>query len=125
MIFKRVMALLENVDGRVTGLNNKVDKLTSSHLEHEMTHLENKEMTQEKMNDMNYKILEIRQLCGFSRNRDVFLRGTPDGEESVTQEEVVKNVGKKWMQFAKSAITEETHNENSDFKGRRTSRSGK
>ena len=62
MIFKRVMGLLESVDMRVTGLNNTADHLTIKHLEHEQTHKKYKEQTQEKMNDMNYKILEISQL---------------------------------------------------------------
>ena len=108
MIFKRVMGLLESVDMRVTGLNNNADHLTIKHLEHEQTHQKYKEQTQEKMNDMNYKILEIRQLCGFSKNRDAMLRGTPDGEESFPTEDLVKSCGKKWMKVAKGGdIAEE------------------
>ena len=101
MIFKRVMGLLESVDMRVTGLNTTADHLTIKHLEHEQTHQKYKEQTQEKMKDMNNKILEIRQLCGFSKNRDAVLRGTPDGEESFPTEDLVKSCGKKWMQVAK------------------------
>ena len=100
MIFKRVMGLLESVDMRVTGLNTTADHLTAKHLEHEKTHEKYKEQTQEKMNDMNYKILEIRQLCGFSKNRDGVLRGTPDGEESFPAEDLAKTCGKKWMKVA-------------------------
>ena len=108
MIFKRVMGLLESVDMRVTGLNNTADHLTIKHLEHEQTHQKYQEQTQEKMNDMNYKILEIRQLCGFSKNRDAMLRGTPDGEESFPTEDLVKSCGKKWMKVAKGGdIAEE------------------
>lgn len=128
MIFKRVMGLLESVDVRVTGLHTTVDHLTSAHMEHEKIHQEYKEMTQEKMNDMNYKILEIRQLCGFSKNRDFALRGTPDGEENTFQEDLVKNCGKKWMQVARSAgaaIAEETMEENTDYKARKPSKSSK
>ena len=110
MIFKRVMGLLESVDMRVTGLNNTADHLTVKHLEHEQTHQKYKEQTQEKMNDMNYKILEIRQLCGFSKNRDAMLRGTPDGEESFPTEDLVKSCGKKWMKVTKGGdiVEEET-----------------
>ena len=108
MIFKRVMGLLESVDMRVSGLNNTADHLTIKHLEHEQTHQKYKEQTQEKMNDMNNKILEIRQLCGFSKNRDAVLRGAPDGEESFPTEDLVKSCGKKWMKVAKGGdIAEE------------------
>ena len=80
MIFKCIMGLLESVDVRVTGLSNTANHLTIKHLEHEQTHQKYKEWL--RRNDINYKILEIRQLCGFSKNRDTVLRGTPDGEES-------------------------------------------
>ena len=95
------MGILENIDGRVSALNTKVDHLSTKHLEHEQTHQKYKEETQEKMNDMNYKILEIRQLCGFVKNRNLALRGTPDGEESSVQEDAAKSVLNKWMKVAK------------------------
>ena len=79
-IFKRIMGLLEDVDVRVTDLNNTANHLTIKQLEHEQTHEKYKEWL--RRNYLNYKILEIRQLCGFSKNRDTVLRGTPDGEES-------------------------------------------
>ena len=101
-IYKRVMGLLDNVSVRVNGLNNTADHLASRQLEHEKTHQKYKEETQEKMNDMNCKILEIRQLCGFSKTRDAVLRGPPDGEESSLSEEFAKSAGKKWIQLAKS-----------------------
>ena len=95
------MCLLANIDGRVSALNIKVDHLSVKHLEHEQTHEKYKEETREKMNNMNYKILEIRQLCGFVKNRNLALRGTPDGEESRVQEEVTKSVINKWMKVAR------------------------
>ena len=73
----------------------KTDKFISRYME----------QTQEKMNDMNYKILEIRQLCGFSSKvRDGPQRGAPDGEETINNtEDAAKTIGKKWMQIAKNA----------------------
>ena len=65
MIFKPSMGLLEDVDVRVTDLNNTANHLTIKHLEHEQTHEKYKEWL--RRNDINYKILEIRQLCGFSK----------------------------------------------------------
>ena len=96
MLYERVMGLLENVDIRVTGLNNTADHLAAKHVEHEKVHQRYKEQTQEKMNDMNIKILEIRQLCGFSKSKEV-ARGAPDGEEVV---EKVVNLTNKWLQVA-------------------------
>ena len=111
------MGLLKNVDVRVTGLNNTTDHLANKHLEHERTHQRYKEQTTETMNDMNEKILEIRQLCGFSNRRDSAVRGTPDGEEDGTPTEKLtkaakrKNLAKllanKWMSVSKKSNIDE------------------
>ena len=99
MLYERVMGLLENVDVRVTGLNNTADHLAAKHVEHEKVHQRYKEQTQEKMNDMNIKILEIRQLSGFSKSKEKenVARGAPDGEEVV---EKVVNLTNKWLMVA-------------------------
>ena len=66
---------------------------------------------------MNEKILEIRQLCGFSNRRDSAVRGTPDGEEDGTPTEKLtkaakrKNLAKllanKWMSVSKKSNIDE------------------
>ena len=79
------MDILTNVEGRVTSLDNKVEALTVAHFEHEKVHFNNMEMTQDKMNEMNYQILEIRTLTGFCRTRDSIIRGVPGAKkEDVT-----------------------------------------
>ena len=71
------MDILTNVDERVNTLDKKVETLTAAHLEHEKVHFNNMEDTQDKMNAMNYQILEIRTLTGFCRTRDSIVRGVP------------------------------------------------
>ena len=84
-IFQKIMDILTNVDGRITSLDNKVEALTAAHFEHEKVHFKNMELTQDKMTEMDYQILEIRTLTGFSRTRDSIVKGVPGAKkEDVT-----------------------------------------
>ena len=75
------MDILTNVDGRITSLDNKVEALTAAHFEHEKVHFKNMELTQDKMTEMDYQILEIRTLTGFSRTRDSIVKGVPGAKK--------------------------------------------
>ena len=68
------MDILTNVDGRVTSLDNKVEALSVANFENAKVHFNKMEMTQDKMNEMNYQILEIRTLAGSCRTMDSIVR---------------------------------------------------
>ena len=48
-------------------LNKSVDDLTQAHIDHEQRTFKKNEESQERINFMNYRILEIRQLTGIGR----------------------------------------------------------
>ena len=84
------MDILTNVEEKVKGLDTKVAFLTKAQIEHEKFHYNNMELMQDKMIEMNYKILEIRTLTGFTRTRDSIMQGIPE----VKREEVTNTLAK-------------------------------
>lgn len=62
--FSRIIATLEGMNKDMINLSKSVDDLTVAHMEHEQDTFRKNELTQDRINFMNYRILEIRQLTG-------------------------------------------------------------
>ena len=77
------MDILTNVEGRVNSLDVKVNALHEAHNDHEKVHFDNMELTQDKMNELNYQILEIRSLTGFCRMRDSIAAAKRDEQQEI------------------------------------------
>lgn len=62
--FARIVTKLQNLNSEVKTLSKSLGDLTEGHQRHTENTKKNNEDTQERINFMNYRILEIRQLTG-------------------------------------------------------------
>ena len=60
--FAKIMTTLEIMNNDMRFLHKSLDDLSATHIEHERKTFKNNQENQERINFMNYRILEVRQL---------------------------------------------------------------